>query len=238
MKNFLIGKAHSNKVIRSILPAILLTGPLWSLGAQGEENAVVPSLKLVLDGNSLRCNEGGDTLANSLGYQLNSPKLSFDSKYLFLNLKFKSVYLRCSATKSGSVAIRKQSPFSPFSYVMPDKGEVTVVGKTVEMIVTNSEDQLIRQSSVNSNSGAVVDFDFNLPLETFLDKEGYQSLISHKPAQFKIYLTSRMEQRVTVANTEIESNGLGAGGSYVLTGTLNLESETSVLSDIRLSIQQ
>ena len=211
--------------------AIALSG-LCSQYAAAQTVVGVKS-QLLQDGHILTCQEGADTLANSMGFKLLSPSVTLDAHQLVLKIKVSALYVRCEEVGEGAISVKQVSPYSAHTYSLPQVGTVSVANKTVQLILVSEKNQLVRKLEAPQNSGALVGYEFEVPLESVLTQQAYAQLLRKEATHFAIYLSSQVDQVATSANG-VESTGLTGGGTYVLTGRLDLQSTGDAISAVRL----
>jgi hypothetical protein len=208
----------NNKSFLVLSSLILVAG----LTANANSSNGKVTLDVMMDGQIVRCEEGGDTLGNQIGYSFGEATVRYNSSSDKVTVLLKTVYKRCELVNGTATVVGPINPFSPYTYKVPyinQKGEKAVNKVTKQFsaiqIVASKHDSysyaaksgVASAQSYNALSKSV-NFEIVIDVKNFLSRSEIADLNSGKDASIKAVLTS--------TGQDSGEKEFLAGGSYVL----------------------
>lgn len=199
----------------------------------------------MLDGHRIRCEEGGDTLGNRIGYKIVGGQLEYTKKTKMVRMSIKTVYGRCELINGKAVYREPVNPFSSYTFrigSLNDKNEIqwSVITKrftAFQMLALGFDDGAVLSKSTalvpanwNTKSGKL-SFDLDLELPKILNENDKKSLESGNPVDMRIELVSAAQDQGTTY--------FGAGGGFALSFRLQADAKAgATFTDVHLDSLQ
>lgn len=180
------------------------------------------AIALILDGHTVRCEEGGDTLGNQIGYSFGEARVRYNSASDKVMVALKTIYQRCELVNGKATVVTPINPFSPYTYkisYLNEKGErvdtkVTKQYNAIQFLASKPDgyesfgkSKIASTQSYNALDKSLT-FVLELNVKDFLSTSEIADLNAGKDASLKAVLISTGQNK--------GDKEFLAGGSFLL----------------------